>query len=71
IPTSRFVSTLTRLARDELAGMVTKQALTYLDDLLRPVRTLSARLWLAELKKGWAILTSSRRPYRFLRKTSC
>jgi hypothetical protein len=33
IPTSRFVSTLPQLARDELAGMVTKQALTYLDDL--------------------------------------
>ncbi|MGH3905766.1 MAG: GSU2403 family nucleotidyltransferase fold protein [Pseudonocardiaceae bacterium] len=33
VPTSRFVSTLPQLAQDELAGMVTKQALTYLDDL--------------------------------------
>lgn len=33
IPTSRFASTLPQLARDELAGMVTKQALTYLYDL--------------------------------------
>lgn len=33
IPTSRFASTLLQLARDELAGIVTKQALTYLDDL--------------------------------------
>lgn len=33
IPTSRFASTLPQLAQDELAGMVTKQALAYLDDL--------------------------------------
>jgi hypothetical protein len=33
VPTSRFASTLPQLAQDELAGTVTKQALTYLQDL--------------------------------------
>jgi hypothetical protein len=33
IPTSRFASTLPGLAQDELAGIATKQALTYLNDL--------------------------------------